>query len=249
MAENNQFTEPKPDDRKEDGTDEAGGKELAPEAKSRDEEGTEEGAVENPHQESQDEDTSEGGSTGASIFDNLDALRKRQDFDSLVGARRQLTSVPVGRPGKQIFFRVLPGDEWQIQAALIELDEDKTKFFVVPDIYPDLVHESKRVVLRTVITAQGTAQLWPIPLPMADGYDNEWWQSARMVADRAEQAWVRMASNRESRSYDVYTATADFGEPQVPEQSLPELLKIAFAGKIIDSLHHPVVLKLLGRSQ
>ena len=92
-------------------------------------------------------------------------------------------------------------------------------------------------------------RIWPIPLPRADGYDNEWWQSARIVAERAEDAWLRIVSNRESRSYDAYIATADFGEPQIPEQSFNELLRIAFAGKIIDSLDHPVVQRLLGRSR
>ncbi len=47
----------------------------------------------------------------------------------------------------------------------------------------------------------------------------------------------------------MYAPTADFGKPKIPEQSFNELLKIAFAGKIIDSLDHPVVAKVSGRSR
>ena len=68
MEDDNRFDEQKPDDRKAGGTNE--------------------GAAKNLHQEPEGENTSDEASTGSSIFENLDALRKRQDFDKLVGARR-----------------------------------------------------------------------------------------------------------------------------------------------------------------
>ncbi len=184
---------------------------------------------------------------GGSIFDDLDQLRERQDFDVLVGAQRQLTAVPVGKPGRQTWFRVHPDPDWQIQAALLDWDDDGTQFYVAPHVYPDLAAEVKRVVLRTVVTAQGTPRLWPIRQPNPDGTDNEWFQSARQVATRAEREWCRMVANREAHGYDVFTAAGDFGEPAWPERDFAELLRIAFAGKVIQSLDHPVVVHLMGR--
>lgn len=194
-------------------------------------------------------EAAQAASTNASPFNNLDALRKRQDFDALVDARRQLTSVPVAKPSKQMWFRVLPGEEWQIPAALLEWEEDGTRFFVHPDIYADIASESKRVILRTVVTPQAAVRLWPLRQPNADGTDNEWFQSARRAAARAEREWIRMVANRDARGYDIFAAETDFGEPKIPEQSFADLLKIAFAGKIIDSLNHPVIARLLGRSR
>ena len=48
-----------------------------------------------------------GTASSGSIFKDLDALRLRQDFNTMVDVRRQLTSVRVGKPGKQVYFRTL----------------------------------------------------------------------------------------------------------------------------------------------
>jgi len=229
MKENSQFTEQKSDEHKEEDTNE--------------------GVVENPHEEPEDGDAPEEASPSDSIFDNVESLRKRQDFDALVGTQRLLVSVQVGKPGNQTWFQVLPGDEWQLTAALLKLEEDGTYFYVAPDIYPDLEAEAIRVVLRTVVTTQGTVSLWPIRLPNPDGRDFPWWISARAVAVQAEIAWVRMRANQEAGAYDVIKATDDYGEPDLPQRNFPGLLEVAFAGKVIESLDHPVVLKLLGRPQ
>jgi hypothetical protein len=187
--------------------------------------------------------------SGGSIFDDIDKLRQRQDFDALVSTQRVLVSVPVGKPGKQTWFRVLPGEEWQLTAALLKLEEDGTYFYIAPDIYPDLEAEAIRVVLRTVVTTQGTTSLWPIRFPSADGRDSSWWISARAVALQAETEWVRMRANMEAGAYDVIKATDNYGEPDLPQHNFSELLEIAFAGKVIERLDHPVVLRLLGRPQ
>lgn len=206
--------------------------------------------VQGAHEEASKE--AEGGSDQRargvfSVFDDLPALRKRQDFDALVPTQRVLTRVPVARPSKQTWFRTHPDPEWFLQAYLLEWEEDGTQFFVMPEIAIDLGAELKRVVLRTVVTAQGTASLWPIRMPNADGTDNEWFISARAAAREAENAWIRIVANRQARGYDVFRAQADFGEPVWPAEGFEGLLKTAFAGKIIDSVEHPVVLRLLGR--
>jgi hypothetical protein len=186
---------------------------------------------------------------GGSIFNDIEKLRKRQDFDALVGTQSLLVSVQVGKPGKQTWFRVLPGEEWEIQAALLKWEEDGTYFYVAPDIYPVLAAEAMRVVLRTVVTAQGSILLWPIRMPNPDGRDFPWWISARAVALQAETAWIRMRANQEAGAYDALKARDDYGDPAIPEQSFQDLLKIAFADKVIDSLDHRVIVKLSGRAR
>jgi hypothetical protein len=47
-------------------------------------------------------------------------------------------------------------------------------------------------------------------------------------------------------AYDVFEATATLPEPQWPDQSFQELLKVGFKDRQIDSLDHPVIRKLRG---
>jgi hypothetical protein len=47
-------------------------------------------------------------------------------------------------------------------------------------------------------------------------------------------------------AYDVYQATGQLGEPQWPAVPFKELLRVAFKGRFIDSLDHPVLRRLRG---
>jgi hypothetical protein len=47
-------------------------------------------------------------------------------------------------------------------------------------------------------------------------------------------------------AYDVFEATGPFPEPQWPGIGFEELLRIAFKGRYIDSLDHPVLRRLRG---
>jgi len=98
-----------------------------------------------------------------------------------------------------------------------------------------------------VVTTQCSMRLWPIRLPNPDGSDNPWFESARRVAVQAEREWVRMVANREARGYDVFTSVGDFDEPVWSEHSFADLLKIAFAGKVIDKPGHSAIATLKGR--
>ena len=48
-------------------------------------------------------------------------------------------------------------------------------------------------------------------------------------------------------AYDVFEAEASLSEPEWPEHDIEALIEVAFRGKIISSLEHPVVQSLLGR--
>jgi hypothetical protein len=189
-----------------------------------------------------------GAKADTAVFDDLSTLRKRQDFDNLTATQRLRTRVPVGRPGKQTWFRVHPDPGWALPGHTLEWEEDGTTFFVLPDVAAELEHDLKRVMLRTVVTPQATPSLWPIRMPNADGTDNSWFVSARDAAQRAEVNWIRIVANREASAYEVHLATADYGEPNWPAEGFRSLLKIAFAGKVIETIDDPVVRRLLGRS-
>ena len=47
-------------------------------------------------------------------------------------------------------------------------------------------------------------------------------------------------------AYEVFKASGDIPEPNWPDNSLEDIIKIAFKEKFIQSMEHPVVQRLLG---
>jgi hypothetical protein len=57
-----------------------------------------------------------------------------------------------------------------------------------------------------------------------------------------------MVSNRGAGAYDVYIAQAGIPDPEWPDETLTDLLRVAFGkGRLIDTHKHPVIQRLLGR--
>jgi len=81
--------------------------------------------------------------------------------------------------------------------------------------------------------------VWPVKRPIAGGKDNEFWRSAREIAERAKTVWLRMSANE--GSYDTYISRVQPPDPVWTEVSFSEILKIAFKGRLINSKDHPVM--------
>jgi hypothetical protein len=193
-------------------------------------------------------DIATGASTPAAPPDPFDiaGLRINPSFIETASVTKLLTTVPVRKPGKQDFIRVRPEAEYREMLAMIDLKDDREDFLVVPGLLPDLAGE---VVFKTVFTAinrQGTPFLWPVPLPMADGRQNDWWRSAREAAEKAMTCWVRVKADMNLGAYVTFVAENVTAEPEWPELSFQELLRIAFRDRIITSLDHAVVKRLRG---
>ena len=63
----------------------------------------------------------------------------------------------------------------------------------------------------------------------------------------AKSKWIRLSANMTGGAYDVFEAQADLPEPDWQEHGLDQYIEVAFRGKIIKDLEHPVVQSLLGR--
>ncbi len=83
-------------------------------------------------------------------------------------------------------------------------------------------------------------------MPGSDGKLDEWSRSALEAADIARSGWVRVQSNMSLGAYEVFEATGDIPNPEWPETPFKDLLRVAFKGRFIDSLDHPVLRKLRG---
>jgi hypothetical protein len=151
------------------------------------------------------------------------------------------------KPGKQEFIRVHNTIELNVRGIVMEEDGD---FYVVGGRMTEaLGDEAKSFCLRPYINRAGTLRLWPIRLPDTDGRVNEWHRSAAVAASLAMKQWLRVTADRDAGSYQVHAALIQPPEPEWPDLSLAEMLRLAFAsqGRIIDGPDHPVVKQLLGR--
>ena len=179
---------------------------------------------------------------------SINELRLSQNFKQSAGVKKHITTIPVRKPGKQDFVRTHPDQHYRIDTAVIELKEERETYIVSPDLLAELDLEWVPKTLITYINRQGVLSLWPIRLPGNDGRIDNWNDSARDAAILAQDRWVRVSANMSLGAYEVFTATGDIPEPDWPELSFEEILKIAFKGRYIDTMDHSVVKALLGAS-
>ena len=94
--------------------------------------------------------------------------------DASLGVERPLLEVPVQKPSKQAFFRVHPSPDMRMDAAVIELENERETYLVTPRIAGLIPGETKVVRLLTCLPRIGGPFLWPLRLPGEDGREMRW---------------------------------------------------------------------------
>lgn len=184
-------------------------------------------------------------------FADIASLRLSQDFTSSVGVKKILMTVPVRKPSREAFIRVHPDPAYRIETAVIELKEESEVYLVAPALWPELASEATFGArgIFTAIDRQNNLFLWPIRLPGADGRLDDWNRSALEIATTiASKRWVRISANRSAGYYDCFEASADWPDPTWTDKPFPELLKLAFRERFIQSTDHPVLKRLRGEA-
>lgn len=178
---------------------------------------------------------------------DLDSLRLKQDFNETLGVQKMLTHVPVRKPNKTDFFRVQPDEEYRMEIGIVELKDTRETYLVTPAMMSEPgVHElvvPARLV--TCVTRQNVVFLWPLKLEK-DGKLNPWHESALDAAQLAEDSWIRIAADMHLGAYQTFMATAELPEPEWPEHTYSELVRLGFKGLIVDSPDHPLIKQLTG---
>jgi hypothetical protein len=180
-----------------------------------------------------------------SIFDDAATLRLGDtDADALSGTAEILATVPVGKPSRHTFFRTHP--EHYAQVMLFEDKDARETYFVAPSMHAVMQGEANIYRMYLVATRQGQPILWPIRAD-TDGRSNRWMETARVAVEAGKTKWTRLVPDMTYGYYRIHEAKSQsLAEPKWPKETLPELFKIAFRGRIIDSADHPVIRKLLG---
>lgn len=186
-----------------------------------------------------------GESNPASIFDNLDSLRKAQE---LIIKRKVVTvNVEVGKPPNNHYFLVHP--DWQLDnATIIHDNKERIYYFVVPAMreHFKLKPRIRPVTLAVVCLWPGNSlMIWPAPIVNAKSI--KCWKSERRAFELSHTDWVQIAWDEGESDYKVEPAEGIRHEPLFPaDKTFNELLKLAFEGRIIDNEEHPYVRQLRG---
>ena len=181
--------------------------------------------------------------------DPFDPVNLRLDvsFAGTVGVKRLLTTVPVRKPHRQEFVRVHPAPEYRLTpAAIIELQGESETYLVPSQLVPEIAGQCAYVTLYLAITRQKIPLIWPVKLPSETGRQMDWHRSMAEAAEKAMNHWVRITANMARGAYDIDLATGNLGEPEWPELSMQEILRIAFKDRLIDDYDHAVIRRLRG---
>ena len=178
---------------------------------------------------------------------DLDSLRLKQDFSETLGIQRVLSRVPVCKPNKTNFIRVHPGEDYRMDVGIVEMKEERETFLVMPAMMsePGIYELVVPARLVTYITRQGVVALWPLKLEK-DGKLNPWHESALEAARLAEKQWVSVRADMSLGAYQIFLATAELPEPEWPEHTFSELVRLGFKGLIVDTPDHPLIQQLTG---
>ena len=188
-------------------------------------------------------------STEASTPSNvsLKDLRLPANYGAKLGVKKMLTAVPVGKPKKPQFFRTHQAEDMTFPAMILEQKETRECYAVAHDVAQQISELVRAVQMHAAIDRQNNVFLIPVPMPGESGTRNPWHESLAQAVEHAKMKWLRITANMHIGGYDVYEAEGALPEPEWPDHTIDSLFEVAFRGKIITSLDHPVVQSLLGR--
>jgi hypothetical protein len=178
---------------------------------------------------------------------DLNSLRLPANYGATLGVKKLLTNVLVGRPKKPQFFRTHTADDMRFPGMILENKEARESYVVVPEVAQEISELVRPVMLHAAIDRQNNVFLIPVPLPGEDGTRNPWHESLAQAVEHAKLKWIRISANMHVGGYDVYEAEGELPEPEWPEHDIDALVQVAFRGKIITDLDHPIVQSLLGK--
>ncbi len=175
------------------------------------------------------------------------SLRLSQNFGQALGVKKLITVVPVAKPSKDRFFRTHESPNWVYPTLILENKSTGETFIAAPEVASVIGDQALAVELYVAIDRQNNPFLIPIPLPGPNGVRNRWHESRLQAVEKAKSVWIRISSNKDLGGYDIFEATAKLPDPDWPGITLDELLEVAFRGRIITSVDHPIVQERLGK--
>lgn len=181
---------------------------------------------------------------------NLAKLRLSQDFAEIAKVKPALTNIACRKPHKQEFIRVRTGVENQFNTGCFVDKESREVYLVSPDVWGLLAGDVTPTMLVVCQSRNSPVPfLWPLTLPDTEGRPNRWHESAIEAAHLAESQWLKVVADMSAGLYVPMVAVGNLPQPDWSDvPTMPELLRLAFKGRFIDSEDHPVLRRLRGEN-
>lgn len=169
----------------------------------------------------------------------VDPLRQK------VITKKEILRIPCKVPSRQRFFRIHP--EKHTFIYLIKWEEDGEYYLIHPNVLPLLETSARYFKVYLGMYRSGNIFLFPVQQEDSSGRWNSWHESQDKTVQKAKDNWLRMDAERDIGGYNIINAEGDIPEPQWPEKTMDEFLKIAFSGTVIVDTEHPVIKSLKGK--
>jgi hypothetical protein len=158
-------------------------------------------------------------------------------------------------PGKNEFFRTNKEFRPVVPIVDVEVGMERHYFCVTDNMIEALAGIGITTSLHTLyltVTAHGAVRIIPVRCPDNEGNQNEYARTKEIGLLAGESEWVRLYTDLENRSYQVFHAPKGrFDEPVWPDLKPAKIFRLAFKdkGRLIDSLQHPLFLRWAARDK
>jgi len=179
---------------------------------------------------------------------DLKNVRLPTNYGATLGVKKLLTTIQVGRPKKAQFFRTHQSEDMVFPSMILENNEAQETYVVFPEVAQAISELVRPVFLHAAIDRQNNVSLIPVPLPGDSGVRHPAHESLAQAVEYAKVKWIRLNFNKHISGYDIYQAEALLPEPEWPSGDIESYVQVAFRGRVITSLDHPVIQAHLGRA-
>ena len=182
-----------------------------------------------------------------------------ENYNQILGTQGKISSIKVDKPTKDDWFMCGPEDDFAINLYLAEapvVGSLKKKSYLVNGA-SEATHQELLSTLTSVrfckcvmyCTSTGVYGIWPLKLFEGAGEQTDYHTSILEAHQDSQQGFIKMKW-RGGRYEWISPRTPEiFKEPIFPaEQTMVEILNIAFRDSVITDMEHPVVMKADGRA-
>ena len=155
------------------------------------------------------------------------------------------TRIHINKPRRDEWVRVRSGKEWEMAIYVIEevQDMDREIYIVTSDLANgELADDARYAILYLATSSTGRFFWWHVKMAI-NSRRNHWAESALKAVEIAKGKWIRVISA--NQGYEIREAKAPMPEPQWPDMSRDEIIQLAFEGRVIDTMEHPVAKRLV----
>ena len=177
----------------------------------------------------------------------LDQLRLPDNYTNTIGGVKLPTKPSFGKLNKHRFSSGHPDPSYQVPVLMVEDKDSGETYIAMHAVAGYLGKAAMPKLLRLAVDNAGVPKIIAQPIPDLSGRPNLWNVTCTQAIQLAEVEWVRIESDMNAQQYTIIKAANNLGDPQWPDQAMPELIQAVFLNNVISSPDHPFIKQLEGR--